>query len=117
MFTAILNVSGKGLVNTFCFDTDRCSSYLIGSSTVKSANLDSETVEGRGCIHGEEDFDMEGAKVRPDTTITTASLMEKVNALETDLIKMQAMILLHDGQLRDLPGYPAAARDGEGEGL
>jgi hypothetical protein len=84
---------------------------LIGSSTVKSA-IDSEATEVLP-HRAEGNAGMEGAPGADGATGTHGDmLMEKIAALETDLIKMQAMILLHDGQLRELPGYPVAGSDG-----
>lgn len=80
---------------------------------MKSA-IDSEAAEV--LLHrAERNSGMEDASGADGRTGTQGDvLMEKIAALETDLIKMQAMILLHDGQLRELPGYPAAKSD---EGL
>ncbi|KAL4536726.1 hypothetical protein Ndes2437B_g06128 [Nannochloris sp. 'desiccata'] len=39
-------------------------------------------------------------------------LLARIETLETEMLKMQGMILLHDGQLQTLPGYPVAAEGG-----
>lgn len=88
------------LVNAFSFDAARCSSYRLGSADVR--------VSGEGGVPPAAPAAEGGAGV--------AELAARVEALETELLKMQGMILLHDGQLEQLPGYPTADAAAAGGG-
>ncbi len=100
------------LLNMFAFDVSKCSSYRLGSADIRVSGGEKST---SGAAAGR----LEGGE--PTTTAAAATgvavgpageLLARIETLEAEMLKMQGMILLHDGQLQTLPGYPVAAETG-----
>lgn len=102
------------LLNIFSFIISKCSSYRLGSAAIKVSRGDKSEVGAVGVANA----------IRTEPTAATAAangaapannvgdLLARIETLETEMLKMQGMILLHDGQLQTLPGYPVAAEGG-----
>jgi hypothetical protein len=98
------------LLNLFSFIISKCSSYRLGSAAIRVSRGDSSEFGDVG-VAGTL-----GA-VQPTTATALAAnnegdLLARIETLEAEMLKMQGMILLHDGQLQTLPGYPTAAEGG-----
>ena len=102
------------LLNTFAFDVSKCSSYRLGSADIRVSGGDNPSglatvgglegsagVQGGAAGGGGDDSSLAAANV--------GELLSRIENLESEMLKMQGMILLHDGQLQTLPGYPVAA--------
>jgi hypothetical protein len=101
-------VEAATMLNMFAFDISKCSSYRLGSADIRVSG-DDNTTSGAAPLGGV------GAEAAGDPTAAAAGagdLLARIESLETELLKMQGMILLHDGQLQTLPGYPVAAEGG-----
>ncbi len=103
MYTAA-PTEAQPLLNAFSFDATKCSSYRLGSADIRVSGEAGGAPAAAAAVAA-------GADVA-----AVAELLARVEALETEMLKMQGMILLHDGQLQQLPGYPTADPAGGGGG-
>ena len=96
------------LVNAFSFDVAKCGSYQLGSADIR---VNEPSVGGEGPSGGGVAEAGIGAKAAGGGAgeRVAGELQARIEALEAEMLKMQGMILLHDGQLQQLPGYPTAA--------
>jgi hypothetical protein len=95
------------LHHAFAFDVEQCKSYLFGTSEL---GIDEDELTTSSRLVTRE---------RPEAETTTivrrgegdggdqmAALVGKMHELEEDLLKIQGLLVLHDQQLKHLPGYP-----------
>jgi len=105
---------GLSLLNIFSFITDKCTIYRLGSAAIKVSKGDSSEAGAIGVAGaiGEEPTAATAAATGAAPANREGDLLARVETLEAEMLKMQGMILLHDGQLQTLSGYPAAAEGG-----
>jgi hypothetical protein len=106
------------LLKMFSFDVSKCSSYRLGSADIRVSTAENNNNSGiavggsAGGALGEEGGAPTSAVPATGAPAYVGELLSRIETLEAEMLKMQGMILLHDGQLQTLPGYPVAADTG-----
>ena len=111
MYTQVPS-EAQPLQNSFSFDVAKCSCYKFGSADLRVSDENSVPPPSTTTVTDHDDVDQlagNNGGGGGGGGGTQELLLARVDALEAELLKMQGMILLHDGQLQGLPGYPMAA--------
>lgn len=76
--------------NLFCLEADRCTSYELGSAELRASGSTAAQQQQQR---------------QPEPLVL--NLLQRLEHLEASLCNVQGMQVLHDTQLRGLPGYCA----------
>jgi hypothetical protein len=94
------------LHHAFAFDVEQCQSYLFGTSDlgIEEDELTTSTkLVTRERTEAEKTTIVRRGEGGGDHV---AALVGKMHELEEELLKIQGVLVLHDQQLKHLPGYP-----------
>lgn len=86
MYFTVPSEECSKILNAFAFDVAHCLSYQLGSSELRVQQPEEEPRTA-------------------STTISQSTLQNRIETLEADLLKIQSLLLWHDSQLQQLPGY------------
>lgn len=97
------------LHHAFAFDVEQCKSYLFGTSDlrIEENNLTTSCrlVTRERTEAGTPPVRREGGEGGAEGEDHVAALFGKIHELEEELLKIQGVLVLHDHQLKQLPGY------------